>query len=268
MKKRFFYRVVIFPFLLFFTFFITNSCNKNLEKPPLTKEYKYIYYMRNDIVKQIWRMDYMGRIDKTVYDTINDSVLVTYIYDSYNKLNQKKYYFLNTKGLAYRSVDTVADEKIICSYTYQYNDDTFLIKLDYKGAQYSDDFKTVQTTIEGYNTYSISNNNITSIYMYKKFTGSLNLIKEVTYENIFNDLPNTKYIQQGWEYFIGKSNANLLHKIMYTYKENNTIKEAGTFDYTYILDDSTQLIKKQTEIHNSKKSDKIPVQTILQYEYK
>ncbi|HOS84143.1 MAG TPA: hypothetical protein PK199_04410 [Bacteroidales bacterium] len=244
------------------------SCNHSDEKPAVNQQYDYLYYMSHDSVSQIWRFNALGRIDKTVYDTINDSVLITYVYNSNNTLNQKRYYFLQDSQRAYRSVDTVADEKIICSYTYQYNNEGYLIRLDYIGAQYADEFKTVATVIQGYTLYEVLNGNTTKITMHKSFSGTQTIVKDIVYENVFNELPNTHGIQQGSEHFLGKRNENLLHKIIYTYKENNILQESGVFDYTYTLDDSTQRISMQKELYTSDNDNNIPVNTLIYYEYR
>jgi len=169
---------------------------------------------------------------------------------------------------AYRSVDTVADEKIICSYTYQYNNEGYLIRLDYTGVQYSDEFKTVATVIQGYTLYEVLNGNTTKITMHKSFSGTQTIVKDIVYENVFNELPNTHGIQQGSEHFLGKRNENLLHKIIYTYKENDILQESGVFDYTYTLDDSTQRISMQKELYTSDNENNIPVNTLIYYEYR
>lgn len=257
--------VIILPIFLSFLFI---SCNKNKEIPAVTQFYNYLYFMKHDTVKEIWRFNALGRIDKEVYDTLNDSVLITYVYDSYNKLNQKKYYFLNSTGFAYRSVDTVADEKIICSYTYLYNQEGYVTRLDYSGAQYSDEFKTIATYIQGYTIYEIQQGNTTKITMHKVFSGLQSFTKDVVYENIFNEKNNVDGIQHGWEKHLGVKNANLLHKVIYTFKENNAVKESGVFNYTYTLDTTTNRIAEQIELYLSNNDSKVPYKTIINYEYK
>lgn len=244
------------------------SCKKHNENPPLTREFEYIYFMNSDSVKEIWRFNSFGRIEKFVYDTLQDSVLVTYLYNSDKELVQKRYYFLNDKKLAYRSVDTVADEKIICNYTYTYNDEGYLLRLDYVGAQYTDLYKTVGTAIQGYTEYDISQGNTVKISMHKVFSGLQTVVKDVVYEQIYTELPNTDGIQQGWERFLGTRNQHLLQKVMYSYKENSKIVESGVYNYTYDINDTTKRLRLQTELYTSDNESNVPLKTLTHYVYK
>jgi hypothetical protein len=250
--------------------FVLSSCNDKgvnpVVKTVLVSSYEISF--GDSFISKILRRKDGYLLEQEVIGRLNDTTMLSILYDSQNQTLQKKYYFTLANGLAYKSIDSVSDSQLIAEYAYDYNVDSFCVGQQFTGKIYSDfGFQVPVTNVTGSILNEIQNNNTVQSLVEKTYTGKVNFTEKQVFIYSFLPYENVAGVQNFSQGFKGKSNKNLIDSIEYTYFKDNVLLESGTVMYSYVTDSVSKRILRETQLYTSDNKDKAPVETIRNISY-
>ncbi|MFO7868716.1 MAG: hypothetical protein R6U95_05400 [Bacteroidales bacterium] len=228
------------------------------------EQYSYTYtsYGFREIIQ---RNQALQIVEKRIVDTVRENLIRITIYDNTEEIIQKKYVSLNEDGVAVSQTDSVADdEHIIAEYTYEYNEDGYIIKTEISGIIYSDDmFQTVSKHVEKSIEYIVENGNVIEEMHEKSILRDDEVLfterKEYVYTYLKYD--NTHGIQGFQQPFYGEYNEKLLSTADYAYYTNNTLQKSGTYTYSY-EEEKSRIVKQKKVNRPDGENDIYTVMTV------
>jgi len=261
MKNRF----LVFG-LLVVVFF---SCNrdKSNDRPVVLNQYDYEVTVSSDRISKIVKYYKGNKIDQENVAKYNDTTMLSVLSDYSGTILQKKYYYLNTTGIAQKSIDSVKNEKITGTYFYNYSPEGYLTSQTIDANRYSDDFITVSSHITGNSENTIEGNNIVKTVINRTIESTSDYTEREEYYFYFLENENKDGIQFFSQKYLGIPNQNLVDSIRYVSYKNDVKIESGLYTYSYIINENTKQLVQESELYTSDNTSLQRVKTVRNYYY-